>query len=560
MKNGMGTDYDVAILGSGISGSLLAAILAKRGARVVMIDAAAHPKFAVGESTVGHTSSMLELLGMQFDIPEFVQLSTFMGARKHIASAIGIKRGFAFIHHDKSRPFDLDYSNQLVISPILHGPEAHWYRQDIDAYVAHIAVRYGCDLKQQLRVKDIDLGLDKVTLVSERNERITCRYLVDAAGPNSPVARQQALRDTPTRCKTHSRSIFTHMIGVKPFDDVLVGAERKPSPVPWFQCTLHHIFDGGWLWVIPFNNHKWSTNPLCSVGLQLDPRRWPVPEGITPEQEFNAWLKENPVVERQFVGARAVREWVSVPRLQYSSKRTIGHRYCLLGHAAGFIDPLFSRGLAGTMMSVHSLSLRLLEALKDDDFDVCRFETFNRLQQGLLNHNDELVNSAFIAFRDFELWNAFFRVWVVGEAALDFLRLLKAKFQFKETQDERVFHGMDEVPYPGLLCPDDAAYKKLWDESVASIEAVERGEMSSEDATRFIVQGLQHAQIVSPALGLTDPSRHHFDGSSVTDALSAFAWGKLSAPESIKQRYAGLPAGGMLRMMMNNIVSAALRS
>lgn len=559
MNKTMSTDYDVAILGSGISGSLLATILARRGVRAVMIDAASHPKFAIGESTVGHTSGMLELLGMQFDIPEFLQLSTFMGARKHVASAIGIKRGFAFIHHDKARPFDLDYSNQLVISPILHGPEAHWYRQDIDAYVAHIAVRYGADLKQQLRIRDIQLGQDLVTLVSDRDERITCRYLVDAAGPGSPLARMLSLRDTPTRCKTHSRSIFTHMIGVKPFDDVLVGAERKPSPVPWNQCTLHHIFDGGWLWVIPFNNHKWSTNPLCSVGLQLDPRRWPVPD-VAPEQEFREWLRENPVVERQFTQARAVREWVSVPRLQYSSKRTIGHRYCLLGHAAGFIDPLFSRGLAGTMMSIHSLATRLLKALRQDSFELEQFEPFEQLQQGLVNHNDQLVNSAFISFRDFELWNAWFRVWVIGEAALDFLRLLKLKFSFKDSKDERVFDGMDEVPYPGLLCPDELAYKKLWDSSVASIEAVERGEMNSRDAAARIIRELQEAQIVSPALGLTDPTRRHFDGRSATEALGAFAWGKLSAPESIKQRYAGLPAGGMMRMMMKNVVSAALKS
>jgi FADH2 O2-dependent halogenase len=559
MNKNAGTDYDVAILGSGISGSLLATILARRGIRTVMIDAVAHPKFAVGESTVGHTSGMLELLGMQFDIPEFLQLSTFMGARKHVASAIGIKRGFGFIHHDKTRPFNLDYSNQLVISPILHGPEAHWYRQDIDAYVAHISVRYGADLKQPVRIRDIQLGQDQVTLVSDRDERLTCRFLVDAAGPGSPLARMLSLRDTPTRCKTHSRSIFTHMIGVKPFDEVLVGGERKPSPVPWFQCTLHHIFDGGWLWVIPFNNHKWSTNPLCSVGLQLDPRRWPVPD-VSPEQELRDWLRENPIIERQFTEARTVREWVSVPRLQYSSKKTIGHRYCLLGHAAGFIDPLFSRGLAGTMMSIHSLATRLIKALKEDSFELERFEPFERLQQGLLDHNDELVNSAFISFRDFELWNAWFRVWVIGEAALDFLRLLRLKFAFKESGDERVFDGLDEVPYPGLLCPDEQAYKKLWDESVASIEAVERGEMSSRDATALIIRGLQEARVVSPALGLTDPSRRHFDGRSATDALSALAWGKLSAPESIKQRYAGLPAGGMLRMMVNNVMSAALKS
>lgn len=56
---------------------------------------------------------------------------------------------------------------------------------------------------------------------------------------------------------------------------------------------LHHIFKGGWLWIIPFNNHRASTNPLCSVGLQLDPRLYPQREDLTPEEEFRAFILLN---------------------------------------------------------------------------------------------------------------------------------------------------------------------------------------------------------------------------------------------------------------------------
>lgn len=44
-------DFDVAILGNGLSGSLLATVLGKQGVSVVLIDADQHPRFAVGEST-----------------------------------------------------------------------------------------------------------------------------------------------------------------------------------------------------------------------------------------------------------------------------------------------------------------------------------------------------------------------------------------------------------------------------------------------------------------------------------------------------------------------------
>lgn len=42
--------YDVAIIGSGIAGSTLAAILARQGLSVLIFEAGTHPKFAIGES------------------------------------------------------------------------------------------------------------------------------------------------------------------------------------------------------------------------------------------------------------------------------------------------------------------------------------------------------------------------------------------------------------------------------------------------------------------------------------------------------------------------------
>ena len=52
-------NVDVVVLGSGIGGSTVAAILAKQGVRVALIDAAVHPRFALGKSTIGETSFLL---------------------------------------------------------------------------------------------------------------------------------------------------------------------------------------------------------------------------------------------------------------------------------------------------------------------------------------------------------------------------------------------------------------------------------------------------------------------------------------------------------------------
>ncbi|NEE59450.1 FAD-dependent oxidoreductase, partial [Streptomyces sp. SID8455] len=156
--------------------------------------------------------------------------------------------------------------------------------------------------------------------------------------------------------KHHSRSMFTHYVGVKRFDDVSGHPKELRPPADWHTGTMHHLIERGWFWIIPFDNHKDSRNPLCSVGLTMDERTYPKPKDITPEQEFELFLDKYPAVKRQFVGASKVREWVSTDRLQYSSKQTIGDRWCLMSHAAGFLDPLFSRGLSNTLEVVDALT------------------------------------------------------------------------------------------------------------------------------------------------------------------------------------------------------------
>ena len=55
-------EYDVAILGSGMAGTILASVLARNGARVLIVDAGSHPKFAIGESTIPYTSMLMRLI------------------------------------------------------------------------------------------------------------------------------------------------------------------------------------------------------------------------------------------------------------------------------------------------------------------------------------------------------------------------------------------------------------------------------------------------------------------------------------------------------------------
>lgn len=533
--------HDVIILGSGMAGSTLAAILAKQGASVLLIDGATHPRFAVGESTTLYTLKLYRLLARRYDVPELEPLTSYEGCRTAIGPTSGTKRHFGFIRHEEGKEPDPAEFNQFS-PPSRVLQTGHLFRQDTDAYLFHTAIRYGCEALQAFPVEEVELADDHVAVVGRNGERHTGRYLVDASGFRSPLARQLGLREGPEALKHHSRSMFTHMIGVRPTDECLrVGPEDAP-PIPWVQGTMHHVFERGWFWSIPFNNAPGSLNPLISVGLTLDERLYPKPEGMSPEEEFRRFAARFPAVERLFKDARTVRPWISAGRIQYSSSQTVGHRWCLMSHAAGFIDPLYSRGLTNTGEVINSLAWRLLEALAEDDFDEQRFGYVDRLQKGLVRYNDELVNSSFIAFTDHALWNAVYRVWCAAEVPIN-LRFDRFTERFMETGDDGVLRAMEQAEYPGLPVPGSHGYKTLFDEMVRVCEAVDRGERDAAEAGKDLMHTVQNTPVVLDHLGLRDPDCR-FVFPKPDDLRRMAHWLRHQGPDELRYLTTGVDAHG----------------
>ncbi len=496
---------DVLILGSGLAGSVSAAILARQGANVVLVDAASHPRFAIGESMTPQLIEWLHILSLRYDVPELKHLLDVKAVTRHIGPFHGKKQSFGFVLEHPGQEPDPRETTMFVI-PKLLTEASHLFRQDTDSYYFHVAAKYGCTTRQNWRAADLDFDDDGVTVTGQNGEVFRAKYLIDASGFRSPLADKFDLREKPARFKHHSRSLFTHYIGVKPFDDVIHHPLSLRPPAPWNGGTLHHIFERGWFWIIPFNNHKASLNPLCSVGLTFDERTYPKPTDMTPDEEFNHYLDMYPAVKRQFADATRVREWISTGRLQYSSKQSIGHRWCLMSHAAGFIDPLFSRGLSNTFEVVHALVGRILTALEDDDFSVERFEYVDRLEKGLLQYNDDLVNSSYIAFSHFRLWNAVFRVWA-NFLTPGVMRLTRARLDFLVDGDVRHFDALEEAPHPGLWWPESTKFKNLLEATAETCEKYEVGEFTGDEAADIIFGLLKDCDLVNPVFGWDDEDR-----------------------------------------------------
>ncbi|MBO0516456.1 NAD(P)/FAD-dependent oxidoreductase [Streptomyces beijiangensis] len=497
------TTYDVAILGSGMAGSLLAAILARQGTKVLLLDGGSHPRFAIGESTIPYTLVTLRTLAERYDVPEISALASFTETTKALGPRFGVKRHFGFLLHHENTPQNPREVNEFNTPPQLLHEAAHYFRQDVDAYLFQVAAKYGTTVRQNFFVDDVDFDGSGVTL-SGRNGEYRARYVVDASGFRSPLADKFDLREETTRFKHHSRSMWNHMLNVTPTDRLFDHlADHLRPPVPWYEGTVHHMFERGWAWVIAFDNNKWSTNPLCSVGMTVDPRVYPKIPGMSAAEDFARLAAPFPDIARQYEGAIPTREWISTDRLQYSSKTTIGDRWMLLSHAAGFIDPLFSRGLSNTTEAINVLAYRLLRAVKDDDFSAERFRYVDRLQQSQLDANDELVNAAFISWADYGLWSAIFRIWGWGANA-GVYRLQDALTKFRKDGREEHFLNLEDAPNPGLYWPDHDGFAGLHDLMVKQTDAVEAGTTSGPEAADVLYEEIERANYVPKHLGFAE--------------------------------------------------------
>ena len=464
--------YDVMILGSGLGGAMLGAILAKSGLSVLILEAETHPRFTIGEATTPDTNFRLKLLGLKYDIPEITHLSTFHDLRDKVGPSSGCKRAFSFLYHHEGQEQNPKESHQYPTLAPPMGPDCHFFRQDTDAYMMAAAVKHGATIRQQTRIAEFDVQGDVARLVSNKGEVFTGSYLVDATGMKSVLAHKFDLRDDPNGFTTNSRAIFTHMVNVEHYDNVGHPREDYELKYPLSQSTLHHMFEGGWMWVIPFNNHADAVNPLCSVGLVLNRELHPE-TGMDPEEEFFSFVRRYPGMMKQFAKAKAVRAWMSSGRLQYGSTKLNGNRYSLLSHAAFFIDPLFSSGLVLTTAGVDMLAQEIIRAFETNDFAVEKFQYIDDFINRNVKFFDRVVGNSFLSFQSPDLWDAWFRVWVVGLLVGTEVNG-KAYLKFVESGGDK--SALDaKKAVRSVLGSDFKPFRELFDHACAQMDLVRAG-------------------------------------------------------------------------------------
>jgi FADH2 O2-dependent halogenase len=252
---------------------------------------------------------------------------------------------------------DAERHRQLMVAASPHDgiADTHWFREDFDAFLVGEAQREGVDYLDEVQVDQVLSGEGDVTLTARRSGKsfeVSTRFLIDATGPRGLLHRALGLTERPLASFPATQSLFSHFRGVRRIDELLPSGEAPPYPVD--DAALHHVFPGGWIWVLRFNNGVTSAGAALEDALADELR---VSEGRPAWQRL---LERLPTVREQFADAVDCRPFVHQPRLAFASSTVTAPNWALLPSAAGFVDPLLSSGFPLTLLGITRLA-RLIE-------------------------------------------------------------------------------------------------------------------------------------------------------------------------------------------------------
>ncbi|MDQ3674640.1 MAG: FAD-dependent monooxygenase, partial [Gemmatimonadota bacterium] len=268
----MKSSCEVAIVGSGFAGSILARVLAVLGYDVVLLERGTHPRFAIGESSTPLANLSLERLGLRYGLADCYRLATHGRWLAHLPELRrGLKRGFTFYRHHPNEPFatrGFDSERLLVAaSPDDSLADTHWLRADVDHHFVRQAIAAGVDYRDCVDLTSADVASDPVRLAGTRNRtpfELRARFLIDASGPNGFLARQLSIPSGLEHTETRSALVFSHFDGVRLMDDVAPGLPAGPYPDD--RAAVHHLIDEGWMYALRFDHG------VTSAGFLLTPR------------------------------------------------------------------------------------------------------------------------------------------------------------------------------------------------------------------------------------------------------------------------------------------------
>ena len=365
------------IVGSGFAGSLLGWILARHGRDTVIVDRGKHPRFAIGESSTPTADFLISYLSERWDLAALKPLAAFGTWQTQVPELrCGLKRGFSYFGHRTGQPYydTSDHHHSLLVAASASDAwsDTHWYRADVDAWMARQATSAGAELHEQSSIEQATWNPDKqswsVMLQSSEgpSHRFEAQWLIDASGSGHATAAWCKHSEDSHWMRTRSSAIYGHFDHVGSFSSLYAsqfghGAEIFDSD----DAAQHHIESRGWFWMLRFLGDR------TSVGfVEARPQQGTSGSRVAIEDAWKDWLLACPTVAQLLEPAMLVdpKNALGEPQLQRVSRmsrcrsQACGRGWIALPVAYGFVDPLHSFGIAHSLSGIARVAEGLLGA------------------------------------------------------------------------------------------------------------------------------------------------------------------------------------------------------
>lgn len=353
---------DALVVGGGPAGSAAAALLARAGHSVLLLERGrGAPSRVCGEVQSPAARAVLARLGV------LARLEALPGGRT---------RGVRVTGPGLEGPGLLvDYPGGSTGICLERGR--------LDAMLRDGARRAGARLLEGWSVMDLLVdgarSRPRVTGVRARRPdggtaRLGARIVLGCDGRNSVVARRLGLRRRP-RCVPRRFGLCARLEGVQGVED---------------RSELH-VLEGGWCSMVRIS----GTRVTLAAGLPS--RRIEEVRDLEPMDALRRILADRPELLGRLEGARAPDGLAVLGPIAVGARRLVAHGAMLAGDAAGFLDPLTGEGIHRALLAGELAAEEAAAALGEGEVSVERLRLYEDRHRNLLGPKDRLLSLLVLA-------------------------------------------------------------------------------------------------------------------------------------------------------------------
>lgn len=311
---------DVLVIGAGPAGSVVSALLARRGYQVLVLERQHFPRFSIGESLLAYSTQLLQEAGMLEAV---------------LSGGFQYKNGASFVCDEQSSEFNFadkvtagcSFTFQVV-------------RAEFDHLLARQAEAAGATVRYGVEITAVDVSGERpsVTARTEAGELEVHRprFVLDASGFGRTLPRLLEL-EKPSSFPVRAAR-FCHVQ-----DGIVSGAFDRQK----IRVGINPTDRAVWSWLIPFPN---GTSSLGIVASREHMARYTGSD----EDQYWAMVGDEPKLRILLEHAHTVRPIGQIIGFAANVTTLHGPGFALLGNAAEFLDPVFSSGVT---IALHSAKL-----------------------------------------------------------------------------------------------------------------------------------------------------------------------------------------------------------